>query len=63
MGAAFGASCVASLEQHLAEAEGAGVSQEDIAKIARLAVFIKKQAASHVVRLAGMAEEAAARAT
>lgn len=57
IGAAFGVNCVASLEQHLAEAEAAGISQEDMAKIVKLAAFIKKRATSHVERLVGMAEE------
>ncbi len=57
IGAAFGVNCVASLEQHLAEA--VGISQEDMAKIVKLAAFIKKRATSHVERLVGMAEEAA----
>jgi AhpD family alkylhydroperoxidase len=60
IGAAFGVNCVASLEQHLATAATVGISQEDLAKVARLAAFIKKRAASHVERLVGMAEEAAA---
>ena len=60
IGAAFGVSCVASLEQHLAEAEAAGISQDEIATVVKLAAFIKRRAASHVERLANMAEEAAA---
>jgi alkylhydroperoxidase/carboxymuconolactone decarboxylase family protein YurZ len=60
IGAAFGVNCVASLERHLAEAKSAGISQDEIAKIVKLAAFIKKRAASHVERLVGMTEEAAA---
>ncbi|MFQ5546044.1 MAG: carboxymuconolactone decarboxylase family protein [Acidiferrobacterales bacterium] len=60
IGAAFGVNCVASLKQHLAEAEAVDLSQDEIATIVRLAAFIKKRAASHVERLVGMAEEKAA---
>ncbi len=60
IGAAFGVNCVASLEQHLAEADAAGISHEDIVRVTRLAAYIKKRAASHVERLVGTAEEAAA---
>lgn len=60
IGAAFGVNCVASLEQHLAEADATGVSHEDILKVTRLAAYIKKRAALHVERLVGMAGEAAA---
>lgn len=51
IGAAFGVNCVASLEQHLAEAEAAGISQDEIATVVKLAAFIKRRAASHVERL------------
>ena len=57
VGAAFGVNCVLSLEQHLTAAANAGVSQEEIAKIVRLAAFIKGRAASHVERLAGISGE------
>lgn len=60
IGAAFGVNCVASLERHLAEAKAEGIPQDEIARIVKLAVFIKKRAASHVERLVGMVEEAAA---
>ncbi len=60
IGAAFGVNCVSSLEKHLAEAEAAGISQDEIATIVKLAAFIKQRAASHVERLVGIAEEAAA---
>jgi hypothetical protein len=59
IGVAFGVNCVASLDQYLAEAETAGISQAEIATVVKLAAFIKKRAASHVERLVGMAEEAA----
>lgn len=57
VGAAFGANCGSNLEKHLAAAENAGITQEEIAKIVKLAAFIKGRAASHVERLAGMSEE------
>ena len=60
IGAAFGVNCVASLEQHLAEAEAVGISQEEIATITELAAFIKRRAASHVESHVNMAEKAAA---
>ena len=58
IGAAFGVNCASSLEQHRAEA--GGISQDEIATIAKLAAFIKRRAASHVERLVNMAAEAAA---
>lgn len=60
IGAAFGANCVESLEQHLAEAEMVGISPDEIATIVKLAAFIKTRAALHVERLVSPAEEKAA---
>ena len=60
LGAAFAVNCVASLEHHLAAAGKAGVTEDDINQIMTLAAFIKQKAASHVERLVGMSEEAAA---
>lgn len=60
IGAALGVNCVASLEQHLAEAEMVGISQDEIATIVKLAAFIKTRAALHVERLVNPAEEKAA---
>jgi AhpD family alkylhydroperoxidase len=60
LGAAFAVNCVASLEHHLAAAGETGVSEDDIRQIVTLAAFIKQKAASHVERLVGMSEEAAA---
>ncbi len=59
IGAAFGVNCVSNLEEHLATAEAVGISHEDIVKVIRLAAYIKKRAAAHVERLAGMTQEAA----
>jgi len=60
IGAAFAVNCVASLQHHLAAAEEAGVPKDDIAQVVALAAFIKQKAASHVERLVGISEEAAA---
>jgi len=49
--------CVSNLEEHLAAAENAGITQEEIGKIVKIAAFIKGRAASHVERLAGISEE------
>ena len=59
IGAAFGVNCVSTLDTYLADAENVGLSQDDTAKIVKLAAFIKRKAASHVERLVGMTEEAA----
>lgn len=55
VGAAFAVNCVASLEAHLAAAEAAGITREEITEIVKLAAFIKERAASHVERLVGLA--------
>lgn len=60
IGAAFAVNCVASLEHHLAAAEQAGVPEDEVGQVTALAAFIKQRAASHVERLVGMAEDAAA---
>ena len=60
LGAAYAVNCVTSLERQLAAAEQSGISREDISEIVKLAVFIKRKAASHVGRLVGMSEEQAA---
>ena len=60
VGAAFAVNCVSSLEQYLTAAKDAGVSDDEISEIARLAVFIKKKAASHVEHLVGLPEDKAA---
>jgi len=57
VGAAFGVNCASSLEEHLAAAATVGISQEEIAEIAKLAAFIKERAASHVERLVRTPEE------
>ena len=59
IGAAFGVNCVTSLEGQLAMAEGTDISRDDIEKVIKLAAFIKRQAASHVERLAGLSEQGA----
>lgn len=60
IGAAFGVNCVSSLKEHLAEAEAVGISEDEVARIVKLAMYIRKRAVSHVERLVGMAEEEAA---
>ena len=54
VGAAFGVNCVSNLAKHIAAAESVGISRAEIAEIAKLAAFIKRQAASHVERMVGM---------
>ena len=56
IGAAFGVNCTSILENHLAAARAIGISDEDVADIVKLAVFIKGMAASHVNRTAGVEE-------
>lgn len=58
VGAAFGVNCVSTLENHLAAAATAGISQEEIGEIVRLAMMIKNRAASHVERLCPVEAEA-----
>ena len=60
VGAAFAVNCTSSLEQHLADAEAAGSTQEEITQIIKLAAFIKERAASHVERLVSLSEGHAA---
>ena len=57
VGAAFGVNCTSNLKEHLAAAEAVGVSQEEVAEIAKLAAFIKGRAASHVDRLVRAPQE------
>jgi AhpD family alkylhydroperoxidase len=58
VGAAFGVNCVSNLEKHLAAAENAGITQEEIGKILKISAFIKGRAVSHVERACGMREAA-----
>jgi AhpD family alkylhydroperoxidase len=60
VGAAFAVNCVSSLERNLAAAEAAGLAPDEIMQVVKLAAFIKRRAASHVERLAGMAKDEAA---
>ncbi len=57
VGAAFGVNCVSTLEAHLAAAETIGISQEDIAKIVKIAFLIKDRAAFHVQGLVGVQKQ------
>jgi AhpD family alkylhydroperoxidase len=58
MGAAFAVNCVSSLATYLRAAEEQRISQGDVRQVLKLATYIKGRAASHVERLAGMAEYA-----
>lgn len=57
IGAAFGVNCVSTLEDHVAAAATVGISQEEIVEIVRLAMMVKRRAASHVERLCPVEEE------
>jgi AhpD family alkylhydroperoxidase len=63
IGAAFSVNCVTSLEGQLAMTENTDISRDDIEKVVKLAAFIKREAASHVERLAGLPEEEATQRT
>lgn len=60
IGAAFAVNCSANLAEHLQTSQSVEVTEDDVAAIAELAAFIKKMAASHVERLVGLDEDAAA---
>lgn len=62
IGSAFGVNCVSTLEQHLKSASEAGISEAEVTLIARLAMYIKKRAASHVERLTAAAGQTAGQA-
>ena len=51
IGAAFGVNCVSSLKQHLEFAKTVGITHEEATEVAKLAVFVKQKAASHVERI------------
>lgn len=57
IGSAFGANCVSTLEQHLKSASEVDISEAEVTLIARLAMYIKKRASSHVERLCNVAEK------
>jgi alkylhydroperoxidase/carboxymuconolactone decarboxylase family protein YurZ len=57
IGSAFGVNCVSTLERHLKSASEAGISEAEITLIARLAMYIKKRASSHVERLCDVMEK------
>ncbi len=60
IGAAFAVNCTASLDQHLAAAKTVGIGDREVRVVAELASFIKGVAASHVEKLVGIQEDAAA---
>ncbi len=51
IGAAYAVNCTTSLEAALAEAGSIGITEQDMAEIAKLAAFIKGKAVSHVEHL------------
>ena len=57
IGSAFGVNCVSTLEQHLNLASEADISEAEVTLIARLAMYIKKRASSHVERLCDVTEK------
>lgn len=59
IGSAFGVNCVSTLEQHLKAASEACISEAEVTIVARLAMYIKKRASSHVERLCNVAERSA----
>ena len=57
IGAAFGVNCVSSLKHHLDASKTVGITQEEAAEVAKLAVFVKQKAASHVERIFDLNED------
>ena len=57
VGAAFAVNCTSSMEHSLTATEAAGVSQDDIMQVVKLAAVIRQKASSHVERLVGITEE------
>ena len=57
IGAAFAVNCTENLDKHLAAGRNAGISEEDIAEIAKLAGFIRGKASSHVDKKVSVEEE------
>jgi len=55
--AAFAANCTSTLNNHIALAKSAGVTNKDINKIFRAAKLVKMKAASHVDKIAVRFEE------
>jgi AhpD family alkylhydroperoxidase len=60
VGAAFAVNCTSSLEQHLVAARSVGISRNEIRAVLKLAAFIKKMAALHVEKQAGMESDRSA---
>jgi alkylhydroperoxidase/carboxymuconolactone decarboxylase family protein YurZ len=60
VGAAFAVDCTWSLEEHLRASEILGIAGEEIQEVVQMAGFIRKMAASHVEKLADVAEAAEA---
>ena len=58
IGAAFAVNCTATLTHHLKAGGEAGISQDEVEEVVRLAQFIKGKAASHVEKLVPLEEVA-----
>jgi AhpD family alkylhydroperoxidase len=59
VGAAFAVNCASNLQAHLAAAEGAGISAQEIGRILELAANIKAAAARHASTGAGLSKQPA----
>jgi len=51
IGAAYSVNCTENLEKHIAAGRALGVTDEEIAEVIKLSVFIKDKAASHVEKV------------
>lgn len=60
IGAAFAVNCTSNLERHLKAGQAVGITEAEIREVVTLSAFIKKMAASHVEKLAGVTEPAEA---
>jgi AhpD family alkylhydroperoxidase len=58
IGAAFAVNCTSTLKHHLKASGAAGISQDEVVEVAKLARFIKDKAASHVEKLVPLEEAA-----
>ena len=58
IGAAFAVNCSSTLKHHLKASGKAGISQDDVEEVAKLAQFIKAKAASHVEKLVPLEDAA-----
>jgi len=63
IGAAFAVNCTSTLKHHLKASGRAGISQDEVEEVAKLAKFIKGKAASHVEKLVPVEEASEDNAT